>query len=263
MLLVPLGLTNEFHEPTAFVGAKRSETEQRILPSTWRENGAGLLGSFGPVSVRAYLVNGLNASGFTSAGVRGGRQKGANARAANLAFAGRVDVAAMPGVVAGLGLYNGGSGQDAIAVNGQRVAVGNTMVELHGHAQLRGVDVRALYAHARIDDAAAVNAALKLPLTAGVAERLQGGYVQAAYNLLSQTSSRIALSPYVRFEQVDTQHRVPAGFTRDLARDGTFTTLGVEVKPIPQVVLKADYQWITNRAKTGRNQLNVNLGYAF
>jgi hypothetical protein len=28
-------------------------------------------------------------------------------------------------------------------------------------------------------------------------------------------------------------------------------------------VVKTDYQWITNEAGTGRNQFNVNLGYAF
>src|SRR5688572_29576264 len=72
LLLAPLGLVNEFHEPNVFIGSKRPETEQRILPTTWRENGAGLLASFGRVSARAYLINGLNASGFTSAGVRGG-----------------------------------------------------------------------------------------------------------------------------------------------------------------------------------------------
>jgi hypothetical protein len=56
---------------------------------------------------------------------------------------------------------------------------------------------------------------------------------------------------------------VPAGFVRDLSRDGTFRTFGVDLKPIPNVVVKADYQVITNAAGTGRNQFNVNLGYAF
>jgi hypothetical protein len=92
---------------------------------------------------------------------------------------------------------------------------------------------------------------------------MQGGYLQVCYNVLSQFTANLALTPYVRYEQVDTQHRVPAGFQRDLTRDGDFTTFGIEVKPIPQVVLKAEYQWITNAANTGRNQANVNLGYSF
>jgi hypothetical protein len=69
--------------------------------------------------------------------------------------------------------------------------------------------------------------------------------------------------PYIRLEHVDTQDRVPIGFTRDASRDGSFRTLGVEIKPIANVVLKTEYQWVRNAAGTGRNQFNVNLGYAF
>ena len=263
LLLLPLGLVNEFHEPNVFIGAKRPDTEQRILPSTWRENGAGVLGSAGPVSYRAYVVNGLNASGFTSAGLRGGRQRGVQARAANMAFAGRVDVALMTGVFAGVGFYRGGSGQDAIVVNGERLDINNTVTELHGQAQFRGFDVRGLYARAWVDEAGALSRALNLAATAPVAEQMEGGYVQVGYNLLSQTRSAVGLTPYVRAEHIDTQDRIPAGFVRDRSRDGMLTTVGVEIKPIPQIALKTEFQRIHNDAGTGRNQFNINLGYAF
>ena len=263
LLLLPLGLVNEFHEPNVFIGSRRPETEQRILPSTWRENGAGLLGNFGRINFRAYLVNGLNASGFTSAGLRGGRQRGLRARAANVAVVGRLDVTPLAGVLAGVGLYNGGSGQDAIIVNGERLDIGTTIGEVHGQAQIRGFDVRALYARASVDDAGALSTALKLPVNAPIAERMLGGYVQAGYNVLSQSAATVSVMPYVRYECVDTQNRVPADFTRNLSRDGTFRTVGVEIKPIPNIVLKADYQWMTNAEATGRSQFNMNLGYAF
>ena len=50
MLLVPMGLVNEFHEPTVFLGAERPVTERSIIPSTWRENGAGVYGAFDRVA---------------------------------------------------------------------------------------------------------------------------------------------------------------------------------------------------------------------
>jgi hypothetical protein len=53
------------------------------------------------------------------------------------------------------------------------------------------------------------------------------------------------------------------GYVRDLSRDGVFKTLGVDFKPISNVVLKTEYQWLTNEAGTGRNQFNFNLGYSF
>jgi uncharacterized protein YlxW (UPF0749 family) len=263
LLLLPLGLVNEFHEPTAFIGARRPETEQRILPSTWRENGGGLLGSFGRVDFRAYVLNGLDASGFGSSGLRGGRQKGMRARAANFAFAGRLDVDVVPGIFGGVGLYSGGSGQDAIAVDGTTLPIATTIGEFHGQVQLRGFDIRALYARAAVADAGPLSLALDLPADAPVAERMQGAYVQVGYNLLSQTRERLSVMPYLRLESVDTQARVPDGFARDLSKAGGFTTLGVELKPIPNIGVKVEYQRVTNEARTGRGQFNVNLGYAF
>ncbi len=263
MMLLPLGLVNEFHEPTAFIGARRPETEWRILPSPWHGNGAVVLANFGLMNVRAYVVNGLKAEGFAASGLREGRQGGAEANAKNLAATGRVDLTPIPGVFGGIGLYRGGASQGAITSGNRTVDVTTTIVELHGQAQIRGFDVRGLFANASIDDAAALNRALERLSDEPVAERMRGGYVQVGYNLLSQTSASISLTPFVRFEHVDTQNRVPAGFTRDLSLDGNFKTLGVELKPIANVVIKADYQWTTNQAGTGRNQFNVNLGYAF
>ena len=263
LLLLPLGLVNEFHEPNVFIGARRPETEQRIIPSTWRENGGGMLGAYGPVNFRAYVTNGFNGAGFTSAGLRGGRQRGVQARAANMAFSGRLDVTPIPGVSGGVGVYDGGSGQEQVVLDGERLDVGTTVAEVHVQAQVRGFDVRGLFARATVNEAGEASRALRLAANAPIAERMDGGYVQVGYNLLSQTRYTMAVTPYVRYEQVDTQARVPTGFTRDLTRDGEFTTFGVDFKPIPNVVLKTDYQWITNASRTGRSQFNMNLGYAF
>jgi hypothetical protein len=263
LLLIPLGLVNEFHEPNVFLGARRPETEQRIIPSTWRENGAGLLGAYGPVSFRAFVTNGFNGAGFTSAGLRGGRQRGISARGANLAFSGRLDVTPVPGITGGVGLYKGGSGQEQVILDGERLDVDTTVFEAHAYGQWRGADVRGLFARATIDRAGDVTRALRLATTAPIASTMNGGYVQVGYNLLSQTSSELAITPYVRYEEVDTQAEIPAGFTRDLSRDGRFRTVGIDIKPIPNVVLKTEYQWLTNAAGSGRNQFNVNLGYAF
>lgn len=263
LLLLPVGLVNEFHEPNVFLGAKRPETEQRIIPSTWRENGAGVIASLGMLNLRAYLTNGMNGAGFTSAGLRGGRQRGVQARAANMAFSGRADVTPVPGVLAGAALYHGGSGQEQVVLAGEQVDMDTTIAEVHGQVQMRGLDARGLFAQATVDDAGAASIALRLPLTAPIAERMRGGYAQVGYNVLSQFNTNVAVTPYVRYEQVDTQDRVPALFVRDATRAGDFKTLGLEIKPIPNVVLKMDYQWITNEANTGRNQVNMNLGYSF
>lgn len=259
LLLVPLGLVNEFHEPNVFLGARRPLVEQQIIPSTWRENGFGAVGAVGPVNYRAYVVNGFNASGFTSAGLRGGRQRGAEARAADWAFAGRVDVSPIPGTFLGAGLYSGGADQALYP----GVDVGTTIAEVHGQSQVRGFDFRALYARAMLDDVARLNQARSLTGANGIGELQQGGYVQLGYNVLSQTARQLAVTPYYRFEKLDTHAEVPGGFTIDRSRNIDAHTFGVEVKPINNIVVKFDYQAIGNQARTGRDQFNIGLGYSF
>ena len=135
-------------------------TERRIIPTTWRENGVGVLGSVGPFAYRAYLLNGLDATGFSPEGLRGGRQKGSRALASDFGFAGRFDMTPTPGMVVGVGLFTGGADHGQLSLDGRTLGVGTTIVELHGQAQVRGFDLRALYARATLGDVAALNAAL-------------------------------------------------------------------------------------------------------
>ena len=72
-----------------------------------------------------------------------------------------------------------------------------------------------------------------------------------------------SLFPFARYERLDTQSRVPAGYARNPENDATIWTVGVAFKPIEQLVFKADWQRRENRASTGVNQWNAALGYVF
>ncbi|NDD93021.1 hypothetical protein EBZ37_13180, partial [bacterium] len=65
-LLIPMGWVNELHEPTVFLGVRRPDVEQKILPSTWRENGLGVYGDVSSLSYRSYIINGFDAGGCRS-----------------------------------------------------------------------------------------------------------------------------------------------------------------------------------------------------
>ena len=261
LLLLPMGLVNELHEPTVFVGANRPETERRIMPSTWRENGFGFVGSAGMVDYRVYVVNGLLGSKFSSNGLRGGRQKGYKAKASHMAVVARVDLNPTPGVFFGGSIYNGGSGQ-GLTLDGQDLDLGTRIGELHAQIRMEGFDLRGLYARASLDDVAELNQALGYTGMNSVGETQQGGYLQFGYNLLSRVREDVRLMPYYRAETLDTQAQVPAGYLRNPARDRSFHTLGLELKPISNIVVKADYQWNRNRAKTGLDQFNLAMGYS-
>ena len=99
LLLIPMGFINEIHEPTFYFGAERPEVERQIIPSTWRENGAGVFGEVAErLKFRIYAVNGFQGSGFSVAGLRGGRQKGSRALANHWAFVARADFEAIDGL---------------------------------------------------------------------------------------------------------------------------------------------------------------------
>ena len=266
MLLVPMGLVNEFHEPTVFIGAERPVTENKIIPSTWRENGGGFYGAFNNVAFRAYVVNGFRGTNFSAGGLRGGRQKGGKAYADNMAFTGRLDITPIPGAFFGGSFSTGGSGQSEVADDSGRIyGVRTNIFDVHAQVQARGVDFRALFAQAGLDDTSMLNQVLGLEGSKGVAEKMQGGYVQLGYDLLSQApgAAGVALTPYLRYEKVDTHTALAAGFTRDPGRNNTYTTFGIELKPNPGVVFKVDHMWVSNAADSGVNQFNVSVGYAF
>jgi hypothetical protein len=140
LLLVPVGLMSEYHEPTTFLSARRPDTEQRIIPSTWRENGVGVFGDVAGFSYKAYLMNGFDGEEFTAAGLRGGRQKGSKAEAEDLAGVARLDYTAVDGLVIGASTYYGDSGQDL------PFSLQTLIYEAHLDWAWKGLEVRALAA---------------------------------------------------------------------------------------------------------------------
>ncbi len=263
LVLLPVGLLNELHEPTTFLGARRPGVESTILPTTWRENGVGLFGELGPVSYRTYLVNGLDAKGFTAAGVRNGRQKGSKAKAEKLAWVGRVDWTATPGLLAGASLYLGDSGQGLADPLGGKVDARTTIAEGHLDWQRRGWQLRALVAETTIDDVAGLNRALALIGEKSIGEAQRGVYVQLGYDLFTGRSGESSLTPFARFERYDSQAKVPSGFARSAANDVEILTWGLQWKPFAQVVVKGDFQNVDNAAGTGVDQFNLALGWLF
>ena len=78
MLLMPVGIINERHEPPVYYGVERPLVDTVIIPTTWFEVGAGVHGELGRGwRYRAYVTSPLNAAEFSAEeGVREGRQKG-------------------------------------------------------------------------------------------------------------------------------------------------------------------------------------------
>jgi hypothetical protein len=264
LMLIPLGLVNQLHEPTTFLGARRPDVETKIIPSTWRELGLGLYGQAGPISYYGYFVNGLNAAGYSAEGIAEGSQEGSEALAKDWAFTGRLDYTGTPGLLVGVSLFTGDSGQGHMTPTGVSLRAPTTVWDAHLDWRWQGLWLRGLYAASQIGQADLVNELNGFTGEDSVGSRQEGWYLQGAFDVLSLwPGSRAGLLPYLRYEQYDTQAKVPAGYERNPANDVHELTLGLAYRPIDQLIVKVDWQERHDASRTGVSQWNVGLGYIF
>jgi hypothetical protein len=268
LMLLPMGFVNEIHEPPFFYGVTRPETERRIIPSTWRENGAGIFGRLNEdVEYRAYVVSGFNGARFSDSGIRSGRQKGNRALSEDLAFVGRMDWTpdTVPGLMLGGSLYYGDSGQslefDGVDLPDSSLWIGEA------HAQYRNGPwhTRALFAYSRLSDADDLNLALDRPRDKPIADTMLGGYAEVAYDLWPALfgNEDKALEPFMRVEYVDTQYEVPTGYDANGLNSYWLYTPGLNFYPHPNVVLKIEYRNFSTREGNRADEIALGMGFAF
>ena len=272
LVLMPMGFINQIHEPPFFFGNHRPEVEQRIIPSTWRETGIGLFGQITPsLTYTTYLVNGLNAEEFRSNGIREGRGGGSQAKAEDFGYVGRMDYtpSALPGVSIGGSVFVGNSGQDQV-FDGQKADVFTQLYEGHLQWKYRGLEFRTLGSWGHIDDAGVLSRAAQAaqvakgdPATEVIGSENYGWYTEVGYDVMPLLipSSLQYLAPFFRFEKMDTIAKAPTGFADDLSQDREIYQFGLQYKPIPNVVIKADYRNFS--AQKGNLPDDFNLGFGF
>lgn len=265
LVLPPIGIVNEFHEPPTFNGVARPSFDNDVIPTTWREIGVGAVGVLpGPsgLSYRVYLVNGLKASGFDAvAGIRGGRQEGKEASFANPSVTGRLEWA-RPGLRIGSSFWYGGSANQDPALGTGSFTNAVALVAADARYDLGPLMFRGVLANISIADADAINAAYG----SQVGSRIAGGYVEGAYNVLSTLAPASAqqLNAFLRYENYNTQAGVPAGVTADESLARRITTFGLSYKPVYNVVFKGDYQLLRNKAGVGEVEVaSLGVGYQF
>ncbi len=271
LMLMPVGFINEIHEPVTFHGNRRPDVETIIIPSTWAELGFGLFGEVIPdLQYRMYAVNGMNAKGYSSAGIAEGKQEGSHALAEDLAFVGRVDFRPKyaPGLTLGTSSYVGDAGQGQWYM-GKKANVLTQIYEGHVQWHWRGLEMRALGALGYIGNAGLVSAQnLAINPTAKdavVGSRNYGWYTEAAYDVmpwLLQDSTQY-LAPFFRYERYNTLAAVPEGFVGDKTWDRWIYQAGLTYKPIPNISIKADYRNIHSAGGGLPHEFNLGLGFIY
>ncbi len=268
LVLMPIGTTNRMHEPLFYFGNHRPVVEQLIIPTTWTEMGAGIFGSITPnLSYTTYVVNGLDAKSFTSNGINEGIGGGSRAKAQSFGYIGQMnyDPDALPGVTVGGSAYVGNAGQDQV-FNGQKPNVLTQLYEGHVQWKYRGFEFRTLGSWGLINNAGILSqAAGAIPITGQgvIGSQNYGWYSEVGYDVLPLIIKDTPqyLAPFFRFEKLNTIAKAPTGFSADPTKDWQIFQFGLQYKPHPQVVLKADYRNFV--AKQGIQPDDFNLGFGF
>jgi hypothetical protein len=278
LILMPFGLLNEHHEPTAFYGVQRNFVETLIIPSTWREGGFNLHGDttagfgwnlglttgfdlskwdFAP-AVPPYTTA-LGLANSHVAPLPATHQELALANAHHLSPYAALSYYGIPALLLGGAISSG----ESPAPGDPRV----TLWEGHTRWTPAKFELSALYARGSISNTGPLNAAHPTspnPLPSS----FYGYFLQGAYRLWEQGDYR--LTPFVRWERYDLGASyagssgpvIPAGLVPLWPRsEDRVWTAGANLYVGAHLVLKGDYQWF--QLNQGFRRFDLGLGVSF
>lgn len=279
LLLIPMGIINEYHEPTSFNGVERPNLDKYLIPTTWREIGLGFTGRINSFALKyqLYLVNGFKSYkdgvGTLSgkSGFRGGRQKGAESFISSPNFTARIDHFAIPGMKLGLSayygntqsdLYNGLDKNDPLAKQQADSSVVNLfMTSADLRYNLSGFELRAQASLSNIKNSKQYNQFTNSDL----GDVMLGYYVELGYNVLnSLTNVNHQITPFIRYEYYNTHYNVNENLT--ISKDYNITEIitGLGWKMNSGAVLKADMQFTKAESDNKfSKQFNMGVGIWF
>lgn len=239
MMLIPVGIINETHEPPVFYGIERNPVEKNIIPATWWAGGVSVLGELAPGwSYEMAVHEGLNTTAAKSYKPRDGRQKTGKAQADNLAYTGRIKWTGMAGVEIAATVQQ----QTDITQGNDTTAGSANLFELHGIYNKGPFTLKALYAQWSLDGTG--------PQSIGADEQ-SGWYVEPSFKINEK------FGVFARYNKYDNT----AGDSA--ASEKQQTDIGFNWWIDPSVVIKADYQTQDNDNGENQNGFNLGMGYMF
>ena len=273
LMLIPMGIVNEFHEPTTFNGVERPAMDNAIIPTTWREIGIGVTGRFNDLSLgyQAYLFNGFKSAesngegGVTgllkgSNGLRGGRQKAIQSTIDNPNLSMKFDYYGIRGLRLGLAGYFGRTQAEDDVDMLEGSSIGIRMIGMDARYAYQKFTARGQFIHANLIDTEAYNTLTEEDL----GSTLQGFYLEGAYNIFPM-GKRQKLFAFLRYEEFNTHSETEGDLAVNQAYDRTDITTGLTYHIAPGVVVKGDYQFRSNELEGSdvKDRLNFGIGVWF
>jgi hypothetical protein len=276
LLLIPMGLMNEYHEPTIFNGVNRPVISNALYPSTWREIGAGIAGNLPSAALRyqLYLVNGPmsydnGAKLEGSKPLRGARQKGAQSTMTRPDLSGKINYYGIKGFDIGLAGYLGTT-ESSLFKNIHRDSVtqmaradssivGVQMVGFDFRYQAKKLQAKGELFFSNFTNTSSYNAFTGRDLGSS----MFGYYGEVGYDVSTLLGMQKKLVPFARYSQYNTHQSVDESMIPNKAYDRTVVTAGFSFFLNDAVVIKADYQNFSNALQSQIHQFNSGIGFWF
>ncbi len=277
-MIVPIGLNNSAHEPVEFFGTVRPEGETTIIPNTWHETGLSILGKVGRgwsrFDYEAMVVTGLNANGFDrNTWVAGGKQGlFEDDNFTSPGYAARIDYRGVPGLKVGASVYylhNAASNSDKPQTYSFKVPV--TLWSVDATYQNRYVIARGNILSGHVGNSyelsqknTKLSNSSPYTRTTPIASKAVSYGIEAGLRLdgLILCNRMPDIIPFVRYEYYNPQEEVKNAVA-DKRLQTSMWVAGVNYRPLPYLVVKADY---TKRRIGGGDYNSENefsLGIAF
>ncbi len=269
LMIIPIGMTNEYHEPPVFYGNERNEVEQRIIPTTWRELGLSVRGkTIGGLEYTFGLTTTPDASKYSSTngasyGFKDMRTVGQKAAANDIGYLAGLNYRGILGLEVGATVWSGNTSQKGKGYTAysalSTVDATLTIWDAHLKYSNRGLDVKALYAAGTLSDTASINSALGISGNKAAPESFYGYYGEVGYHVYKEGDLDVA--PFFRYARYNTQESVASGYTIDPNNNETVYTFGVNFYVHPQVVFKFDIQDF--QTADTKDRYNLGVGWMF
>jgi len=283
LMPIPMGITNEYHEPTTFNGVNRTLVDTKIIPTTWRELGAGFTGSFNEISLKyqAYMVNGFNGYNGTAQingndAFRKARQKGIKSYISSPNLTAKVDYYGIRSLNIGGSLYAGNTqstlfngisrSDEALISRADSSVLKMTMTALDAKYTHHGLQLKGQLVYAALNNTEAYNTFAKNANTnKGIGSAMLGYYIELGYNVFQQTKiAESELIPFIRYEKYNTQQKTDGVTIRNDLYNNTLIVTGLGWKINRGAIVKADVEFLKNAASDKyAKSLNVGIGVWF
>ena len=294
-IVVPIGQNNAHHEPVTFFGTVRPEGETTIIPNTWHETGLELFGTLGhklaTFDYQLQVVSGLNAQGFSRNTWAGSARQGIfeEENFTSPGYVARLDWRGVKGLRLGASFYYCVN----VAKNSEKAhryaGYGNMPVRIYnveGQYKHKWVEARAnaLWGNLRSSDG--LSKANNRPLNNSPYSTLvpiahkavaYGGEVGLNLQGIFNNPKFPKIIPFGRFEYYNPQEeRINSSIMQQLEKSSTSFTahnedrlktsmwvVGINWRPLPQLVVKADYTHRTIGSGKYNDENEVGIGMAW